>query len=77
MLKTERNNKTMGLRVLRAFRKHFAVRARSHSYSADFEHGQWWITYLLTGAQWPVCDADGVGSTDGFCFERVTQGDEA
>jgi hypothetical protein len=44
--------------------------------SADFEHGQWWITDLDSGAQWSVVDAEGGNSIDGFDFEQVTQGDE-
>lgn len=37
---------------------------------ADFEHGQWWLTHKPTGAQWSVND-----EADGFCFERVSDGD--
>jgi hypothetical protein len=44
-------------------------------FQCDFEHGQWWVTDLDTGAQWSVCDAEGPGSTDGFDFEQVTEGD--
>lgn len=94
MLKTEQNTQTMGERVLRSFRKwarhnglsikrtitvnggRIETRAR---YNSDFEHGQWWITDLDTGAQWSVCDAEGTeanGVFDGFCFERVTEGEE-
>jgi len=45
----------------------------------DFEHGQWWVTNLITGAQWSVCDAEGTeanGVFDGFCFEQVSQGEQ-
>lgn len=84
MLKTERNTKTMGARVLRAFcawAKYAlcADRKRASRYNSDFEHGQWWITDLDTGAQWSVCDAEGSeanGVFDGFCFEQVSRGED-
>jgi hypothetical protein len=43
---------------------------------ADYEHGQWWITDLETGAQWSVVDCwtDAIG--DYFGFEQVTAGDD-
>lgn len=37
----------------------------------DYEHDQWWITYLPTGAQWGVHDTE-----NGFCFEQVSEGEE-
>lgn len=80
-LKTEINTRTMGKRVIRAARIALCHRRKLHgAIQADFEHGQWWITFLGTGAQWSVCDADGTadnGVVDGFCFEQVTEGDEA
>ena len=45
--------------------------ARYRRIQTYFEHGQWWVTDLDTGAQWSVCDA-----TRGFVFEQVTTGDE-
>ena len=39
---------------------------------ANYEHGQWWLTDLRSGAQWSVCDAEG----EGYAFEQVTAGDE-
>ena len=46
MLKTERNTKTMGARVLRAFRKWAKINRPSHPVRSGlgvfFEHGQWW-----------------------------------
>jgi len=42
----------------------------------DFEHGQWWVTNLRTGAQWSVVDASGGRSLHGLDFERVTEGEE-
>jgi hypothetical protein len=61
----------MGATVLRAAKKHLKTRrAESH-----FEHGQWWIT-CPSGAIYSVCDAEGLGTTDGFDFEEVTSGTE-
>lgn len=74
-LKTEIDTPAMGDRVLEAFEVSRYAR-RGHRYNSDFEHGQWWITSLTTGAQWSVVDATGYGSVDGFDFERVTEGEE-
>lgn len=45
--------------------------------ATHFEHGQWWVEDLTTGAQWSVVDATGGASVDGFDFEQVTEGDES
>ena len=37
----------------------------------DFEHGHWWVTCSMCGAQWDAVDV----SPTGFDFEQVTQGD--
>ena len=75
---TETNTEAMRLRVLRAAR-HILGRGK---YQADFEHGQWWVTKLRSGAQWSVVDCE--GPTSFGCkkvayldFEQVSQGDEA
>ena len=44
--------------------------------SVDYEHGQWWVTILETGAQYSVVDAEGGDSIDGYDFEQVTLGEE-
>ena len=83
MLNTERNTKTMGARVLRAFRQWYkatlpAVR-RDFRPDVFFEHGQWWAQNLFTGAQWSVCDAEGTeanGVFNGFCFEQAAHGED-
>lgn len=74
MLKTEQNTRAMESRILRAFREWWGtspIQIRPH---ADFEHGQWWVTDLVSGAQWSVADASGGRSVDGFDFENVTEG---
>lgn len=43
----------------------------------DYEHGQWWVTILRSGAQYSVVDATGPGTYDDFGFELVTVGDDA
>jgi hypothetical protein len=73
-LKTETHSPRIEARVLKAAR--LVLRRRGGTLAADFEHGQWWVTDLETGAQWAVVDAEGGRSVDGFDFERVTQGDE-
>ena len=84
MLKTETNTHSMERRIRSVFRNseqgyrfglHGESRlklARHRRVSADFEHGQWWITDLDTGSQWSVCDCE----PGGFCFEQVSQGDD-
>lgn len=43
---------------------------------ADFEHGQWWLTDLDTGAQWSVVDCETPDGREYFGFEQVTEGEE-
>jgi hypothetical protein len=74
MLNTETNTPAMEARILRAVNTQLVNPARSYvEFSAVFEHGQWWITHLPSGAQWSVCDASG---PNGFDFEQVTLGSE-
>ena len=70
-LKTETNTPAMARRVKAA-----AGQVLDGRLQADFEHGQWWITAIDTGAQWSVCDAEGKCAVDGFCFEQVSYGEE-
>ena len=71
MLKTTQNTTAMMRKVLNAARTRFPRRVLS----ADFEHGQWWIT-LKNGAQYSVVDAEGGPAIHGFDFELVTYGDD-
>ena len=73
MLKTERNTPEMAARVLEAARAYFD----REDLQVDFEHGQFWVSDVTSGAQYSVCDAEGGDSVDGFIFEQVTEGDEA
>ena len=77
MLMTETNTQAMCRRVLRAAK----ARLGSGRYQADFEHGQWWVTKLSTGAQWSVVDCEGpvsFGCKKGVYldFEQVSEGEE-
>lgn len=72
-LKTEINTPEMGERVTEAFE---ASGIAEGTIQSNFEHGQWWITVLESGAQWSVCDAEGGDAVDGFCFEQITEGED-
>lgn len=72
MLKTETNTPTMERRILKAAR----ASIRRRNLTAWFEHGQWWIEHLPTGAQWSVVDAEGGPAVDGFDFEQITEGED-
>jgi hypothetical protein len=63
----------MQYRILQAFRAWWGTSPLPMRPQADFEHGQWWITDLESGAQWSVVDATGGRSVDGFDFEPVTE----
>jgi hypothetical protein len=65
----------MELRILAAAR--YSPEIGRRRLAADFEHGQWWVTDLDSGAQWSVCDASGGVAVDGFSFERVTEGEDS
>jgi hypothetical protein len=69
-LKTEQHTTTIERRVRRAAREAGIVNVRTAS--VFFEHGQWWIENVRTGAIWSVVDAEGNGSYDGFGFEQIT-----
>lgn len=43
--------------------------------SPVFEHGHWWIICSPCGASWDVCDAEGVGTINGYSLEQVSEGD--
>lgn len=74
-LKTETDTPEMEERVRAAF---VAWDGFGHGgkFSADFEHGQWWITVRGSGRQYSVHDAECGDSVDGFSFECVTEGEE-
>jgi hypothetical protein len=72
MLNAERNTKSMEKRVLKMARKMLGTR----NVSAFFEHGQWLVFNLKTGAQYSVVDAEGPNTIDGFDLEQISDGDE-
>lgn len=72
-LKCETDTPEMEHRIERAFNtKHGMV----GDVNVDFEHGQWWVNHILTGACWSVVDASGGSSVDGFDFEQISEGEE-
>jgi hypothetical protein len=74
-LKTEMHTPEMEERILCAADSHDLTACHSTAKTADFEHGQWWVTCLPCGAQWSVVDEE--PGVDGLGFERVTNGDGA
>lgn len=70
MLQTETNTMQMYKRVVAMARK----KLRTRQVSADFEHGQWWVTDRRNWAQYSVVDAEGTGTIDGFDLEQVSDG---
>lgn len=72
MLKTEQNTPQMTDRVLAAAHEYFG----REDLQVDFEHGQFWVSNVASGAQFSVCDAVGGDAVDGFSFEQVSEGDE-
>ena len=71
MLMTETNTPEMSERIIRAAK--FIL--GNGCYKTDFEHGQWWVTKLSTGAQWSVIDCQTVGGVDYLDFEQVSEGE--
>ena len=70
-LKTEINTPEMEARILDAAEGPLNP-PHALNFSADFEHGQWWVTCAACGAQWSVVDAN---TPSGFDFEAVSEGD--
>lgn len=62
------NPRTSPRVILREARRLLGRRRRLQ---ADYEHAQWWVTDLATGAQWSVSDSE----PGPFCFEPVAQGE--
>jgi len=74
MLKCE-NLKTNPQDIINEFKDSAEGQQHENTFSADFEHGQWFVTCLSCGAQWSVNDAEG---RDGeyYQFDEVSSGDE-
>lgn len=70
---TETNTPTVYRRVLRVAHLRFGLRTRLQ---ADFEHGQWWITLLDSGAQYSVVDCQTQDGFEYLDFEQVSEGEE-
>lgn len=51
----------------------YRARGLGRALQFDYEHGQWWVTNIMTGAQWSVVDAN---TPSGLDFEMVTSPEE-
>lgn len=73
MLITSQNTTRARLRVQAAVH---TARGMGRPLQFDYEHGQWWVTNVRTGAQWSAVDATpGVKGT-GIDFEQITDEDD-
>jgi hypothetical protein len=68
LIGTEHNNRATETAIEKAFK---AVARKGERYQFDYEHGQWWVTELGTGAMWGVYDTH----PGEFSFEVVARGD--
>jgi predicted cupin superfamily sugar epimerase len=73
-LLTETNSRAVNARIRRAARVVLSLSAKR--IQTDFEHGQWWVTDLHTGAQWSVVDCQTPSGFSYVDFEQVTRGDD-
>lgn len=73
MLKTEINTPAMEKRIRRA--ANFRLKIPRSRMQTDFEHGQWWVTDLRSGAQWSAVDCETQDGVFYFDFEQVSAGD--
>ena len=73
-LMTETYTRAMEARVRRAARHKGIINTRNGS--VFFEHGQWWVENVRTGAQWSVVDCQTAGGVDYLDFEQVSEGDQ-
>ena len=73
-LNCETNTPIMMNRIKRAWREQKRMRG---AVSLVFEHGQWWVQHVVTGAAWSVNDAVLTSGVHTFSFEQVSQGEDA
>lgn len=80
MLRCEQNTRRVEREIRRAAK---AVRL-CKTPMPEYEHGQWWVIDLETGAAWSVHDCVplqgraahvGHAAVNNFCFEQVVEGD--
>lgn len=72
ILETTINTPSVARRVRRAAN----VRLGRRRWQTDYEHGQWWVTDLDSGAQYAAVDCQTINGIDYIDFERVSRGDE-
>jgi predicted cupin superfamily sugar epimerase len=73
-LLSEMNTPAIERRVRRAARVRLALAPAA--IQTDFEHGQWWVTVLSTGAQYSVVDCQTAAGVDYLDFEQVSRGED-
>ncbi len=76
MLKTEQNTKEIEKKILFGAKKAFPKKNyKRETIYTIFEHGQWWIRFYdiieEKDRTFSVCDAEGIGTYNGFSFEEV------
>ncbi len=74
ILRSTRHTTTVEREVRSAARA--ILKIKSKDFVTFYEHGQWWVEDVTTGAQWSVVDAVGGRAVNGFDFEQVTDGEE-
>jgi hypothetical protein len=72
-LLSEMNTPAIERRVRRAARVRLGLTPAA--IQTDYEHGQWWVTVLGTGAQYSVVDCQTAAGVDYLDFEQVSRGE--
>jgi len=67
-LKTETNTPAMEEHILDAAH---AILGEDRNFTAEFEHGQWWIFDLDSDEKWSAVDAEGGRAVGGIDFEEI------
>ena len=76
MLNCEKNTPTMEKKVLTASKKCFkGYSIENNKIFTIFVHGQWWVRFFDENEEmdrtFSVCDAEWIGTYNGFDFEEV------
>jgi hypothetical protein len=77
MLRTETNTPETEADIRREAMDETGLDLDRDDIQTDFEHGQWWVTQLSTGAQWSVVDVLTRAGEEVFGFEQVSEGEDA
>jgi hypothetical protein len=66
-LVSSQNTEAARRKIVKAAHAHFNTSRITYSF---FEHGHWWLEH--NNKTYSVCDAIGVGTTQGFDFEEIS-----